>query len=120
MTSQQFFHGGFPGLSVGQYVLPPNVSKAPSTASFGAGAVCDRDKVYITTEFDAAFVFACSHPSGRGKIYEVEPVGTIEDDIDARSMGYSFQCDKARVTRVHRIKGKIIKKMQLALLQEGR
>lgn len=114
--SPRYFHGGFGGLSVGQHVLPPNVTKAPSTASYGAGGVCSRDRVYITTEFDAALVFACAHPSGRGKVYEVEPTGQVTDDPDARAMGYSYECEKARVVKVFKIRGKTIRNMQRALL----
>lgn len=120
MMATKYYHGGFGGLQIGQFVQPPSVSKAASTASFGAGGVCDRTKVYITTEFDAALVFACAHPSGRGKVYEVEPIGQVSDDPDAKALGYSYECAKARVVRVVRIEGKTIKRMQKALLAEAR
>lgn len=120
MTSQKFYHGGYGGLCVGQSILPPSMTRAASTASYGAAAVCDRDKVYVTTDYDAALGFACAHPSGRGKLYEVEPVGDLEDDPDARKPGYSFQCERARIAKVFRVKGKLIKIVQKALLAEAR
>lgn len=117
MTSP-LYHGGYGGLSVGQLVLPPRKTGVPSTASFGAAAVCDRDAVYVTTDFEAAMMFACAHPSGRGKLYEVEPIGDLIDDIDAKGRGYSFKCPSARVKRVFKIKGKIIRNLQRAILKE--
>ena len=116
----RFYHGGFGGLQVGQHVLPPNVTRSPSTASFGAAAVCDRNRVYVTTDMEAALVFACAHPSGRGKFYEVEPIGEVEPDPDAIAEGYSFQCEKARVVRVIRVKGKTIRNLQKALISDSR
>jgi rifampin ADP-ribosylating transferase len=114
------YHGGYGGLSVGQIVLPPRKTGAASTASFGAAAVCDRDAVYVTTDFEAAMMFACAHPSGRGKLYEVEPIGDLVEDIDATGQGYSFKCPAARVKRVFKIKGKIIRNLQRAMLSELR
>ncbi len=116
--SAPLYHGGYGGLSVGQLVLPPRKTGAASTASFGAAAVCDRDAVYVTTDFEAAMMFACAHPSGRGKLYEVEPIGDLADDIDAKGRGYSFKCPSARVKRVFKIKGKIIRNLQRAILKE--
>lgn len=114
------YHGGYGGLSVGQLALPPRKTGAASTASFGAAVVCDRDAVYVTTDFEAAIMFACAHPSGRGKLYEVEPIGDLVDDIDAKGRGYSFKCPSARVKRVFKIKGKIIRNLQRAILTELR
>ncbi|WP_244618883.1 NAD(+)--rifampin ADP-ribosyltransferase [Rhizobium sp. 18065] len=112
-----YFHGGFGGLSVGQIVLPPSRSGAPSTASFGAAAVCNRDAVYVTPDFEAAMMFACAHQSGRGKVYQVEPIGELARDPDAKGDGYSFECPAARVVRVFKIRGKIIRKTQKMLLE---
>jgi rifampin ADP-ribosylating transferase len=120
VTTSPLYHGGYGGLSVGQLVLPPNKTGAPSTASFGAAAVCDRNAVYVTSNFEAAMMFACAHPSGRGKVYEVEPIGDLVDDIDAVGRDYAFACPSARVTRVFKIKGKIIRNFQRAMLTEQR
>jgi len=114
----RYFHGGFGGLSAGQFVLPPQLTKAPTTANYGARSVCDKTKVYITTLFDAAVMFAGAHPSGRGKVYEVEPVGAVSEDPDAKDRGFSFGCSRAKVTKVYRVKGKTIKRIQKILLED--
>ena len=115
----KYFHGGYGGLSVGQFILPPHLTKAPTTASYGARGICDPTKIYVTTIFDAAVMFACAHPSGRGKVYEVEPVGTVSEDHDAKSPGFSYECSRAKVTKVYRVKGKTIKRIQKYLLEDA-
>ncbi|PDT55073.1 hypothetical protein [Sinorhizobium americanum] len=119
MAAVRYFHGGFGGLTVGQFVLPPAKTKAPSTARFGAAGVCNTSKVYVCTDMDGALVYACMHYSGRGKVYEVEPIGELMPDPDARVPGISFECDKARVLRVFRVPGKTIKQVQREMLREG-
>lgn len=108
----KYFHGGYGGLRVGQYVEPPAVTKAPSLARFGARGVCDTSKVYVSTIFDGALLYGCMHHSGEGKVYEVEPVGELLEDPDAKSRGLSFSCDRAKVIKVYRLKGKTIKRVQ--------
>ncbi|AAL49635.1 unknown [Sinorhizobium phage PBC5] len=115
----RYYHGGFGGLSLGQFVLPPKTTRAPSTARFGAAGVCDPSKVYICTELHAALFFACMHPSGRGKVYEVEPIGELIADPDTEIPGLSFECDKARVLRVIRVPGKTIKQIQRDIRREA-
>ncbi|RVL05139.1 hypothetical protein CN151_10880 [Sinorhizobium meliloti] len=119
MTGVRYFHGGFGGLTVGQFVLPPAKTRAPSTARFGAASVCNTNKVYLCTDMDGALVYACMHFSGRGKVYEVEPIGDLTLDPDAKVAGISFECDKARVLRVIRVPGKTIKLVQREMLREG-
>jgi hypothetical protein len=31
-----YYHGGVPGLKIGDYILPPDETGAPSTAGYGA------------------------------------------------------------------------------------
>jgi hypothetical protein len=112
-----YFHGGYGQLKVGDLVLPPAETKAPSLASFGAHSVCDRSKVYVCSIQEGALLYACMHHSGRGKIYEVEPIGDLQEDPDAKFTGFSFSCDRARVIRVIRVKGKTIKKIQKHMLE---
>lgn len=119
-----YYHGGFPGLRPGDIVLPPSITGAASTASYGAGSVCRKDRVYITTIYDNAAEVGAMHPSGRGRVYVVEPIGLIKNDPDAIIMpgqkAWSFECEKARVIRVHKLSGKFIKRTQRALLREYR
>nr|WP_234897210.1 hypothetical protein [Sinorhizobium medicae] len=77
MSGVRYFHGGFGGLTVGQFVLPPATTKAPSTARFGAAGVCNTNKVYVCTDQHGALLYACMHWSGCGKVYEVEPIGEL-------------------------------------------
>ncbi len=111
MNTVKYYHGGFGELKVGQLVLPPAMTGAPSTASYGASAVCRRDRVYVTTLLFAAYEFACLHWTGKGKVYEVEPVGELTSDPDAIG-DHSFECARACVVRVHRVRGKMIKAIQ--------
>jgi hypothetical protein len=95
-----YWHGGFGGLRVGDLVRPPALTGAPTLADYGAAAVCRRDRVYVTTEKEAAAIYAAMHPSGRGKVYEVEPLGELVADPDCDEAGLSYEVEEARVVRV--------------------
>lgn len=122
MGDLRYFHGGYGGLRVGDMVLPPSVTGAASTASFGAASVCRRDRVYVTSRFDNATEAAAVHPSGLGKVYEVKPLGELTVDPDALLMPgqepWSWECPKAVVVAVHRIPGKTKKRLKKALGRE--
>lgn len=117
-----YFHGGFGGLRVGDYVLPPSVTGAKSCASYGAASVCRRDRVYVTAHFENAREAAAMHPSGRGKVYEVEPIGSLVVDPDSvmypGQESWSWECEKARVIAIHRVPGKEIKRIKKAMARE--
>lgn len=83
----RYFHGGAPNL---KKILPPSITQAPSCASYGAAAVCRRDRVYLTKDVREAMIFAALHPSDRGTVYEVRPVGAVENDPDY--LGPPGQC----------------------------
>lgn len=97
------YHGGFGGLRVGDLVLPPNETGAATLADHGAEHVCRRDRVYVTSHPLAARAFAALHPSGRGKVYEVELLGEVEPDPDYTGPDLSLQVERARVVRVIQI-----------------
>lgn len=81
--SPTYFHGGVPGLEVGDQVLPPSVTGTPTTADYGAVRVCRRDRIYATTDAAAARVFAALAPfGGGGDVYEVELAEPIDPDGD--------------------------------------
>lgn len=111
-----YYHGGFGGLRVGDRVLPPAVTGASSTADHGAEGVCRRDRVYLATEETAAALFAALHPSGRGKIYQVEPVGELEPDPDCNEPGMSWAAPEARVLRVIQLSRARRAEIQIAIL----
>ena len=68
---------------------------------FGAQAVARKDRVYLTTDADAAMTIALFAPrKGAVAVYEVEPIGAVEADPDCRTAGFSFQCASAKVLRV--------------------
>jgi hypothetical protein len=111
-----YYHGGFPGLHVGDFVIPSATTGAASTADFGADRICRRDRVYITAEMSAAVLFAAGHPSGKGVVYEVEPIGQLEHDPDCMLPGMSLQCEKARVLRVIHLANRTRKRALRALV----
>lgn len=90
-----YFHGGVPGLRVGQYILPPCESGAKSVADCEGAPEAEqariervhrRDRVYLATDRRIAMLWAALHPSGTadegGWVYRVEPVGDVEPDPD--------------------------------------
>jgi hypothetical protein len=97
----KYFHGGVKGLKIGGIILAPEI-----TLRFTLGHyVSDEDKaaghsrgdqVYITTDVNAARVYASMWPGG--DVYQVEPIGEMENDLDA--VGVSFVCDSARIISV--------------------
>lgn len=104
--SETYYHGGIGGLRVGMFVLPPSVTGSKIT-QHQFNAVCRPDRVYVTTSDQAALIFGATHPSMKGCVYEVEPVGELFEDADAiadaEGAYISFECERARIVRVRRI-----------------
>lgn len=93
MESQKYYHGGRRGLVKGNFILPPSITQARSTARYGNHMV-DVNQVYVTTDFQSACLYAAGVG---GDVYEVAPVGDLRDDPDCNVPGLSYSCDKARV-----------------------
>ncbi|WP_434029045.1 NAD(+)--rifampin ADP-ribosyltransferase [[Pseudomonas] boreopolis] len=93
-----YYHGGARGRARGAFLLPPSTTGAPSLSQYGAAGVHRTDRVYITTSFEAALLYAAANR--KGLVYEVEPLGELEHDPDCTVPGLSFQCERARVLRV--------------------
>lgn len=97
----KYFHGGVKNLKRGDYVSAPlitfNARHAPyiSDADKAEGH-CKNDKVYVTTDLNAARAYASSYPFG--DVYEVEPLGNISADPDAPDV--SLMCDAAKVISI--------------------
>lgn len=108
-----YFHGGAPGL---RWIEPPIKTGAPGLADYGAAGVCRRDRVYVTIDPDAALMYAAMHPSGRGVVYEVKPLGELTHDPDCVTMGYSFECERAEVVKAHKIKVKELRRIRRMVL----
>lgn len=94
-----YFHGGVPGLQVGDTLLPPDQSGATHTLSAHAKPGTIRtDRVYVTPAQDAARVYAALYPNGA--IYRVVPNGGVEPDPDAPDV--AFMCVSALIVEVVR------------------
>jgi len=99
-----FYHGGPRGLRM---ILPPETTGARSIAAEINSRVCSRSRIYVTTDYAAAVMYASVVE--RGTVYEVRPVGPIEHDPDCSTIGLSYQCLAAKITRELRPKGKHLK-----------
>lgn len=101
-----YWHGGQRGLK--GFVLPPSETGASGLHSYAhrikGGHVVRRDRVYVTTDKDAAIMYAATHPSG-GAIYRVEPIGELVPDPDCDLPGLSFECAKARILTRRNVSG---------------
>ena len=90
-----YYHGGNAGLKVFGFIQPPSVTGSWTTANMRGGEVCKRDRVYVTTSFEAAAMFASVH--GIPTVYTVQPIGDLEQDEDCSKDGLSFACKRARI-----------------------
>lgn len=112
------YHGGPPGLRVGQRILPAKLTGAASTASYGAGGVCDPGKVYVTPEPRAAAIFAAMHPSGDGRVYKVRTIGEVSYDPDCSEHGLSYVCEAAVIVGRVKMKRKKLRRIRSILLED--
>jgi hypothetical protein len=115
MSERRFFHGGAPGLKVGD-ILSPRPADDQRHLVDGCG-ICearrrgapsdyDRDHnfaaVYVTTDRQVARFFANGYP--HGGVYRVEPLGELTTDPEqppwAIDEPVSFAVPQARVLAV--------------------
>lgn len=117
MTTMYLFHGGAPGLKIGDRVLPPTDTGVKSqtlaaSLELGLDRIAQQpDKVYATTDVMLAKVYAgmWANPdsdksvAGGGVVYRiVVEDGTLEADKDLLSSpGVSYQANSAVVTDIH-------------------
>jgi len=99
---RKYYHGGFGKLRVGDQVRPAIETGVRSASDYGAEGVHRRDRVYLTTNPDAALIFAALSPCRCGTVYEVEPIGVLEHDPDCSELGLSYQCERAIVKSIYR------------------
>ena len=117
--STRYFHGGNKGLRVGEYILPPATTKTLSTSQLVDTRGNHRtDRVYVTTVFTEAQMFAA--PNRKPVVYEVEPEGSLEDDPDNKLSGRSYACEKAKIISIHKVPGKVVKKVRQVSLNKSR
>lgn len=114
MSARRFFHGGAPGLRVGDIVSPRPagdtrhlVDGCAVCEARRAGAPSDYDRnhnfgaVYVTTERWIARMFANGYP--QGGLYSVEPLGELIEDPEQPPIAVepvSFAVPSARVLSV--------------------
>lgn len=99
-----WFHGGVPGLYPGDMIRPPSETGAATQADYG-NPVCDRGRVYLTTDLRVAALMAGTYRmrgEQRGDVYEVEPVGDLEPDPDYHGDDerLSVSAERAQILRV--------------------
>lgn len=103
-----YYHGGVPGLRLGDELLPPSRTGARSVADIAremameGSEVTSNDHVFLGTTVEVAVLFAALYPALHGGwVYECEPIGPIAPDPDYRGGdGLSVQAASAVVTRV--------------------
>lgn len=113
-SSPTYWHGGRPGIPRGAYLLPSSVTHVLSLAECGAAGVCRKDRVYVTTSYAAAVLYAAF--AKRGVVYQCEPMGELEPDLDCTLPGLSWQCEKARVIRCIKPKARDVELARSAML----
>jgi hypothetical protein len=105
-----FYHGGAPGVGVGDYLLPRSLTgDAGSRAEWpdewvkaaGVEDLEDGDWVFYTRNFKLAARCAVVHRSGHGRVYEVVPEGKIE--ADPARVQDCFRCSRAKVVAIKAI-----------------
>lgn len=104
----RYFHGGAPGLKVGDLIEPQPLSEGrhlldgcPTCEARKAGQPLPGDDldptlVYVTTDRDYARIYANGYPLGA--LYVVEPIGDLTPSPDPVP---SWGCPQARVTAVY-------------------
>lgn len=108
-----YYHGGPAGRRHGDRLLPPADTGALSLSEYGAAGIHRKDRVYLTTAYAAALLYACAWPDG--VVYQCQPVGDLEPDPDCTEDGLSWQCGSARVVEVIKPSGKEMKRAKKAL-----
>jgi hypothetical protein len=98
----RYFHGGIPGLEVGDRILPPSVTGTPTTADYAAAPICRRDRVYASTELRIARVYAAlATLGGHGDVYQVALQDPNErDGAEVGAGGDSVCAPSATVIRI--------------------
>lgn len=111
-----YWHGGQPGLTEGTVLVGRDDAPAHEVASTGydlqegyALGVTRPDRVYFSSEREFARGFAAQLRIGdattgmvfqHGALYEVEPIGEVEEDVDFLGRGVSWCAPQARIVRV--------------------
>lgn len=103
MNEVEYYHGGFPGLDVGDWILSPDDSRTDHALSNAARSLglpygTRRDVVYVSPHPEVARVFAAFYPDG--SVYRVA-IGDVIG-VDPDSPGCGVMVDRGRVLEVVR------------------
>jgi hypothetical protein len=118
-----YFHGGKPGLTPGELILPgmPNfIDGCPVCDAHKAGQqhaleplTKHGDRVYITTDREYARFYASKYP--RGDLYTVEPIGDLAPSEEDRFP--TWHVEAARVRGVYDVYVQLTPKQRRTLLR---
>jgi len=112
-----YYHGGVRGLRLGDQLLPADTTGAPAAISFmpgDAGRHVRTDRVFVTTDPNAAMLFGAMYPHKKGGwLYIVEPSDDLEPDPDYLAPDCaSFQCSSATVLLARPIPLRFVRQIQ--------
>lgn len=107
---RRFWHGGVPGLGVGDIIEAPDANPTALALHQAAGDdyIADTSRTYITPIREFARSYAkrleplVADPGFAGSLYRVEPLGPLEHDPDFPG-GVSFACRTARILEVEEV-----------------
>lgn len=93
----KYYHGGPANVKM---ILPASETGAFNMEDAGVSESAGNrpDRVYITTDQSVAFALAALAPFRKVAVHEVEPIGELEKDPDAK-MEDGFRCPRARVVK---------------------
>lgn len=98
----RLYHGGVPGLRVGDLILPPDESGTTRRLSAYAPAAAEwgyrTDVVYLTRVQAQARAFAAVYPDGT--LYEAEPIELV--GVDPDNPATAVMARRARIVAVLR------------------
>lgn len=109
VTPGVYWHGGPTGLSIGDMIIPANeLEQLPGFYGMSDYAISDPNRVYITNvpliaENFAAMKLDWSQMPPRkvpGAVYQVTPIGDVEEDPDYAGTGELFSCERARIEAI--------------------
>lgn len=123
MAEPIYFHGGVPGLSRGDLIVPGSphfVEGCKVCDAHKAGqshaiepATKHGDRIYVTTDREYARFYASKYP--RGDLYTVEPAGELVASTEDRFP--TWHVESARVLGVYDVYVQLSRKQRGALLR---
>lgn len=103
MTDTRLWHGGVPGLKVGDLLRPVSETDTEHSLTRYAARVglnrdhVRQDRVHLTSDRAVARAYAAAYPNGA--LYVAEPIGETEPDPDAPEI--ALRCPQARITAAY-------------------